>query len=155
MPERPESPGNPLHEGGPHAGGAPVLDRLAALRASADATLDHAADALRAHVEEAATLVDPFPSFPGAVFAYGIEVEPAGGGDPGLGCVILGNDGRLYELHIGLDGSQSQTGVPDASTERHEALVPLDVRPEVFVRYARAALDAVAAHLEAGPHAEG
>ena len=116
---------------------------------TADATVRRAADSLRALVKQAATLVDPFPPFPGAVFAYGIEVEPPGGGDPDLGCVILGNDGALYELSIGLDTSQAALGA-DATGERHEDLRPLDLPPERFIPYAHAAIATAAAYLEGG-----
>ena len=117
-------------------------------RSAADASLERAAQELRTQLVSIAEQLDPFPAFPGAVFAYGIEVEPRGGGDPELGCVILGNDGQLYELEIGLDDTQPQQAVADASTERHEELRPLDVPVEVFVRYARGAVEAAAAYAE-------
>lgn len=110
--------------------------------------IDSEAEALRARLVEVAAQIDPFPAFPGAVFAYGIEVEPADGGGPDLGCVILGNDGGLYELQIGLDDGTSRPTTTDASTERHEELVPLDVPPDLFVRYASAAIETAARYLE-------
>ncbi len=119
------------------------------IRAAADAILGRTVEDLRAQLVSVAAQIDPFPAFPGAVFAYGIEVEPAGGGLPDLGCVILGDDGALYELQIGLDDTRVQQAVTDASTERHEDLVPLDVSPALFVVYAHAALHAAADYLEA------
>ena len=119
-----------------------------AWRAAADAALESAAQELRTQLVAIAEQIDPFPAFPGAVFAYGIEVEPRGGGDPDLGCVILGNDGQLYELEIGLDDTQPQQAVADASTERHEELRPLDVPVAVFVHYAHAAIEAAASYVE-------
>ncbi|MCK9487314.1 MAG: hypothetical protein M0R73_11550 [Dehalococcoidia bacterium] len=121
----------------------------ATLLALADATVQRAAEALRTQVKEVAALIDPFPPFPGAVFAYGIEVEPPGGGDPDLGCVILGNDGALYELSIGLDTTQTALGA-GASGERHEDLRPLDLPPERYIPYAHAAIATAAAYLEGG-----
>ena len=112
-----------------------------AWRAAADAALESAAQELRTQLVAIAEQIDPFPAFPGAVFAYGIEVEPRGGGDPDLGCVILGNDGQLYELEIGLDDTQPQQAVADASTERHEPVA-------VFVHYAHAAIEAAASYVE-------
>jgi hypothetical protein len=109
------------------------------LRATADATVQRAADALREQLKQVAALIDPFPPFPGAMFAYGLEVELAGGGDPDLGCVILGNDGALYELTIGLDTTQAAIGT-DASGERSEDLVSLTVPPALYVAYAHAAM---------------
>lgn len=131
---------------GPASSGSTGPD---AWRVAADVTLESAAEELRLQLVAIAAKIDPFPAFPGAVFAYGIEVEPRGGGDPDLGCVILGNDGQLYELQIGLDDTRPQQAVADPSTERHEELRPLDVRPEVFVRYARAAVEAAANYVEA------
>ena len=119
-----------------------------AIRAAADAAIGRSVEDLRAQLVSVAEQIDPFPAFPGAVFAYGIEVEPAGGGLPDLGCVILGDDGALYELQIGLDDTRPQQVVADASTERHEDLVPLDVPPAVFATYAQAALYAAADYLE-------
>lgn len=124
-----------------------MTDTPDAIRAAADASIGCAVEDLRAQLVNVAQQIDPFPAFPGAVFAYGIEVEPAGGGRPDLGCVILGDDGALYELQIGLDDTRPQQAVADASTERHEDLVPLDVPPAVFVTYAYAALHAAADYL--------
>lgn len=137
MTERPDTPGTPS---GP---GAEVRD-------AATAVVEQAAASLRDLLERSAQRIDPFPAFPGAVFAYGIEVEPAAGADPDLGCVILGNDGRLYELQIGLDDTQGRHEGGDASTDRHEELIALDVPPATYVVYASAALDAVADYLDAG-----
>lgn len=119
-----------------------------AIRTAADAAIGRAVDELRAQLVSVAEQIDPFPAFPGAVFAYGIEVQPAGGGLPDLGCVILGDDGALYELQIGLDDTRVQQAVADASTERHEDLVPLEAPPAVFATYAHAALHAAADYLD-------
>jgi hypothetical protein len=118
------------------------------LRATADATVQRAADALRDQLKQVAALIDPFPPFPGAMFAYGLEVEPPGGGDPELGCVILGNDGVLYELAIGLDTTQAAIGT-DASGERSEELTPLAVPPALYVGYAHAAIVVATDYIEA------
>ena len=124
-----------------------------AVRAAAGSVVERAAEELRAQLVAVAAQIDPFPAFPGAVFAYGIEVQPSAGGLPELGCVILGDDGALYELEIGLDDTAAQQAVADASTERHEALVPLDLPAPVFVVYAHAALEAAADYLEGAPTA--
>ncbi len=147
MYEGPESSGSPPNETGTELGAETDAE---AVRSAADAVMRRAAEELRAQLRTVAAQIDPFPAFPGAVFAYGIEVEPTGGGSPELGCVILGDDGALYELEIGLDDTNSQQQVvADASTERHEELVPLDVPPDVFAMYAHAALHAAADYLEA------
>ena len=113
----------------------------AVLRALAD-DADVGQEALRSRLREVASRLDPFPTFPGAVFAYGLEVELPGD-ESELGCVILGDDGALYELEIGLDLT-SERG------ERREELHPLDLPADRWERYARAALRSAAAYVERG-----
>ena len=70
--------------------------------------------------------IDPFPPFPGSMFSYGIEVDPGAGGasgsagpeGAGRGCVVLAEDGELYELQIGLDVDQVESGNPLAMRSR-------------------------------------
>ncbi len=112
-------------------------------RAIADAVVTRAAESLREQLKRVAAGVKPFPAFPGAVFAYGIEVEPIG---TEQGCVILGDDGTLYELQIGVDASQ--VALDDQVGTRHEELVPLSVPPAEFVTYAHRAIVAATAYIE-------
>jgi hypothetical protein len=146
--------------GGEQASTPEPLDPLH-LRALADATVQRAADALRRQLEDVARRIDPFPPFPGAMFAYGIEVDPPpardggpGGaaGSPDLGCVILGNDGQLYELQIGLDHDQVALG-GDHVAARHEELIKLDLPAADFIPLAHRALLAAAGYIEAHPEA--
>lgn len=113
-------------------------------RAIADAVVTRAAQQLREQLKRVAAAIDPFPAFPGAVFAYGIEVEPIG---TDQGCVILGDDGALYELQIGVDASQAALDSDQVGT-RHEELVPLEVPAAEFVTYAHRAIAAATAYLE-------
>lgn len=113
-------------------------------RAVADAVVTRAAQQLREQLKRVAAGIDPFPAFPGAVFAYGIEVEPIGADQ---GCVILGDDGGLYELQIGVDDAQAALDSEQVGT-RHEELVPLDVPPADFVTYAHRAIVAATNYLE-------
>lgn len=113
-------------------------------RAVADAVVTRAAQQLREQMKRVAAAIVPFPAFPGAVFAYGIEVEPIG---TEQGCVIFGDDGTLYELQIGMDASQAALDSDQVGT-RHEELVPLDVPPAEFVTYAHRAIAAATTYLE-------
>lgn len=113
-------------------------------RAIADAVVTRAAQQLREQLKRIAAAIDPFPAFPGAVFAYGIEVEPVG---TEQGCVILGDDGGLYELQIGVDDAQAALDAEQVGT-RHEELVPLDVAPADFVTYAHRAIVAATEYLQ-------
>jgi len=118
------------------------------LRATADALVGRVADQLRDQLKQVAALIDPFPPFPGAMFAYGFEIDPPFGGDPERGCIILGDDGALYELRIGLDPAQLGA---DASAERQEELIPVDLPAPVYVAYAHRAMEVATDYLEGLP----
>ena len=95
----------------------------------ADAALERAAGRLRAVLQEAVAGLDPFPPFPGAFFSYGIEIEAAGIASPDVGCVILGQDGELYELKMGQDVPALEMEIADPVALRQEELKPLDLHP--------------------------
>ena len=116
-------------------------------RAHADAIVARAGGQLRELLREIASELDPFPEFPGSFFSYGIEVEPIGG-DAERGCVVLGEDGELYELRVGAEVDQLDTDDPAAG--RSELRLPLeDVAPAAYLQYAVRAVDAALAELEA------
>ncbi|MDP2327753.1 MAG: hypothetical protein Q8M79_06670 [Dehalococcoidia bacterium] len=117
------------------------------LRAVADAIVQRAADQMRDHLKQVASRLDPFPPFPGAVFAYGIEVEPPAGAVEDIGCVVLGDDGVLYELQLGLDQTQLAQGA-DAMSSRNEELVRLELPPAEFIGWAYRAVVAATEVLE-------
>jgi hypothetical protein len=115
-------------------------------RAFADAIVERAAGQLRELLQRVAKQVDPFPPFPGAMFTYGIEVDPPAGSPHG--CVVVMDDGELYELQIGLDEDEIAQG-GDHVASRHEATVRLELAPADYVPYAHRAVLALVAHLEA------
>ena len=121
-------------------------------RAHSDAIMEQAAGQLRELLREIAASFDPFPEYPGSFFSYGIEVEPpAGGGqaEDAPGCVVLGEDGGLYELRIGFEADQLDTD--DPATARSELRVPLDdLSPSEYVAYASRAVEAALALLDKG-----
>ncbi len=106
----------------------------------ADAALERAADRLRALLQEAAALLDPFPPFPGAFFSYGIEVDAPGAESPERGCVVLAPDGELYEMRMGNDVPQFDFEMADPVALRSEELKPLDLHPRDYLIYAHTAL---------------
>lgn len=115
-------------------------------RAHADAIVARAGGQLRELLRELASELDPFPEFPGSFFSYGIEVEPAAG-DAARGCVVLGEDGELYELQVGAEIDQLDTDDPAAG--RSELRLPLDgLAPAEYLQYAVRAVDAALAALE-------
>ena len=115
------------------------------LRALADATVQRAAEDLQAQLATLVRQVGAFPPFPGAVFAYGIEVEPPD--HSSLGCVIVGDDGALYEFQIGLDHEAVASGA-DSLAQRHEELLKLELPPRELIAYAHSAIEALTAYLE-------
>src|SRR3972149_2837251 len=76
-----------------------------ARKAHADLIVERAAEQMRKLLHEAVSQLDPFPPFPGAFFTFAIEVEPGAAASPEKGCLVLGPDGELYELVIGMDFS--------------------------------------------------
>ena len=115
-------------------------------RAHAAAIIERAGSQLGELLHELAGDIDPFPEFPGSFFSYGIEVEPLPG-DTERGCVVLGEDGELYELQVGSEVDQLDTD--DPATGRSEMRLPLeDLEPAAYLHYAYRAVEAALAHME-------
>ena len=110
------------------------------LKNEADDALERAADRLRRLLGEACARLDPFPPFPGAFFAYGIEIDAPAVESPDRGCVVLAPDGQLYELEMRHDLPESDFEVADPVALRDEKLQPLDLHPLEYVVYAYEAL---------------
>lgn len=112
-------------------------------RAHADVIVQTAAEKLRELLRTVVSEIDPFPPFPGAMFSYGIEIEPSGAD---RGCIVLAEDGELYELHMGLDVEQIASS--NLLAMRDEQRSPLDdIPPADYVSYAQRAVIAAVAHL--------
>lgn len=117
-------------------------------QAHADAIVARAAEQLRGVLHALAAEIDPFPTFPGTFFSYGIEV-PLDDVPSEHGCVVLGEDGELHELRLGLDVAGAADG--DPAGLRAEERVPLEeLPPALFVLYAQRAVQAAVAYLERG-----
>jgi hypothetical protein len=113
-------------------------------KAEADAGLDRLAQLLRRLLREAAAELKPFPPFPGAFFTHGIEVDAPGVESPDRGCVVLAQDGELYELEMGQDVTALALDQTDPVALREEKLKRLeDLHPRDYVIYAYAALTTV------------
>ena len=113
-------------------------------QAHADLIVQRAGDQLRALLHTLAAQIQPFPEFPGTFFSYGIEVD-AGTTDD-RGCIVLGEDGELYELQIGLDVAQAATGDP-AAMRVEERVTLTDLPPATYVAYAHRAVTAAVQYL--------
>jgi hypothetical protein len=106
----------------------------------ADAALERAAARLKSVLKEASARLDPFPPFPGAFFSYGIEIEAPGIALPDIGCVVLGQDGELYELKMGQDVPALEMEIVDPVAIRQEELKPLDLHPRDYLVFGYNAL---------------
>ena len=118
------------------------LEPLAS-KAEADAIVERAAQGLRQLLQEAVARLDPFPPFPGAYFTLAIEAEPDAASQPDRGCVVVGPDGELYELTMGLELPPGPGEPADPVSMRKEELTKLDLHPRDYVVYAYNALTRV------------
>ncbi|MFN8557622.1 MAG: hypothetical protein U0531_09840 [Dehalococcoidia bacterium] len=138
---------------------ASSLDPLAR-KAQSDLIVERAAAQLRAIVHDMAAQLDPFPPFPGAFFTYGIEVEPEAAARRDRGCIVVAQDGELYELEIGIDLDEiDPNGYVDPVAMRKEELKKIDIHPRDYVVYAHSAIRIMAEmlleRLEAADSAAG
>lgn len=113
-------------------------------KAQADNILERAAMQLQQLLKEACAQLDPFPPFPNAMFTNAIECEAGPVGDPERGCIVVAEDGELYELEFGIDHDSIElTGSWDPVTARKETKKKLDLHPRDYIVYAYNGLVAV------------
>jgi hypothetical protein len=109
-----------------------------ARKAQADLIIDRAAQQLRLLLQETARELRPFPPFPGAFFTNAVEVDLAGVQRSDLGCVVVAEDGELYELEVKIDFADD---VVDMVQSRDETLKKLDdLHPRDYIVLAYSAL---------------
>ena len=106
----------------------------------ANASLEEAAARLRELLQEAASQLDPFPSFYGSLTVRAIEAEPPQSQSSDLGCVVVCPDGELYELEVNFN--PSPLGFSN-NMEREEKLTKLDLPALTYISYAHSALSEV------------
>lgn len=113
-------------------------------KAQADNILERAAMQLQQLLKEACAQLDPFPSFPNALFTTAIECDAGPAGDPERGCIVVAEDGELYELEFGIDHDAIElTGSWDPVTTRKETKKKLELHPRDYIVYAYNGLVAV------------
>lgn len=106
----------------------------------ADRIIDSAAHQLHELLVEAATSLRPFPPFPGAFFTNAVEVSLDGVERPDLGCVVVAEDGELYELEVEIDFGDEFSAV-DPVQARDEKLKKMDeLHPRDYIVLAYNAL---------------
>ena len=106
----------------------------------ANASLEEAAARLRELLQEAASQLEPFPSFYGSLTVRAIEAEPPQSQSSDLGCVVVCPDGELYELEVNFN--PSPLGFSN-NMEREEKLTKLDLPALTYISYAHSALSEV------------
>ena len=95
-----------------------------------DAILSEAADRLMGLLAEAVGQLRPFPAFPGALFTFGVEVEPDGVEDASIGCIVVTEQAELRELQIGIEAEGiGAFGDADPFSSRSEQLVEPELSP--------------------------
>ena len=114
-----------------------------AQKAKADAAVERAALTLRRLLQEAVARLAPFPPFPGAFFTLAIEAEPDAASHADRGCVVVGPDGELYELTMGLELPPGPGEPADPVSMRKEEMKALELYPRDYVVYAYNALTRV------------
>jgi hypothetical protein len=114
-------------------------------KAQADMALERAAIQIRQLLHEASAQLRPFPPFPSAFFTNAIEVEAEAAESPDRGCVVVCEDGELYELKMSIDFSDDAA---DPVSARDEKLTKLeDLHPRDYLILAYDALTRVTEHL--------
>jgi hypothetical protein len=114
----------------------------------ADNLLERTALQLQQLLQEACAALRPFPPFPNAMFTNAIECEAGAAASSERGCVVVCEDGELYELEMGIDHDSIElTGSWDPVTARKETLKKLDLHPRDYIHYAYNGLVAVTEHL--------
>ena len=113
-------------------------DEALARKTQADLIIDRAAQQLRILLEETAKELRPFPPFPGAFFTNAVEVNLDGAERADLGCIVVGEDGGLYELEVEIDFGDDVVDMVQAREERLKKLD--DLHPRDYVVLAHNAL---------------
>lgn len=114
------------------------MNEAMARKMQADVAVERAAQQLRLLLEEAAKSLRPFPPFPGAFFTNAVEVSLDGVERPDLGCIVVAEDGGLYELEVKIDFGEEFGDVVDPVQARDETLKKLgDLHPrdEIVLAY--------------------
>ena len=109
-----------------------------ARKQQADLLIERTAQQLRLLLEETARSLRPFPPFPGAFFTNAVEIPLDGVERADIGCIVVGDDGGLYELEVAIDFGEEFGGV-DPVQARDETMKKLDdlhPRDEIILSYA-------------------
>jgi hypothetical protein len=113
----------------------PMPSDALARKMQADLIVERAAQQLRVLLEETAKALRPFPPFPGAFFTNAIEVNLEGVERSDLGCIVVAEDGGLYELEMKIEFGEDVVDMVQARDETLTKLDDLHPRDEVVLAY--------------------
>ena len=106
-----------------------------ARKAQADMLLERTALQLRQLLQDVAGQLRPFPPFPGAFFTNAVEVEAEAAESPERGCIVVCEDGELYELKMSIDFSDEMADPVSARDEKLAKLEDLHPRDYIVLAY--------------------
>jgi hypothetical protein len=86
----------------------------------------------------------PFPYFLGSIEVQAVEAEPGGASGADRGCVVVCDDGELYEftMNLNLPGLGPELGL-----DRDDTVKRIDLPPEDYIPYAYNAIKELSALL--------
>jgi len=102
--------------------------------------VQRAADKLHDSLVELAAKLDPFPYFLGSIEVRAIEAEPGGANKADRGCIVVCQDGEMYEFSMKIQAPNEF----DLGMERDESVKPVQLPPEDYVAYAYHAIEEIA-----------
>ena len=102
------------------------------------------AEELRQQLVEMAAQLDPFPYFLGSTEVRAIEAEPGGVQKADRGCVVLCQDGELYEFTMTMTGGSDM----DFGIGRDDSVKRIEMPHEDYIPYAYNGLKELAQLLE-------
>ena len=114
-------------------------DPEARLQESREA-VQRAADKLHDSLVELAAKLDPFPYFLGSIEVRAIEAEPGGANKADRGCIVVCQDGEMYEFSMKIQAPNEF----DLGMERDDSVKPVQLPPEDYVAYAYHAIEEIA-----------
>ena len=114
-------------------------DHEARLRQSRE-TVQRAADQLHETLVELATKLEPFPYFLGSIEVRAIEAEPGGANKADRGCIVVCQDGEMYEFCMKIEAPNDF----DLGMDRDDSVKPVELSPEDYVAYAYHAVQEIA-----------
>lgn len=107
------------------------FDASAAVKKASE-TIQKTADSLHEQLVEMSSQLDPFPYFLGSLEVRAIEAEPGGVERSDRGCIVVCQDGELYEFIMKMQNTESM----DLSMSRDDSVKRVEFSSEDYIPYA-------------------